>query len=56
MSEAGAELAATIATRVETFVRGVVAPNEKDPCRDHHGGPTDELVNELKEKHALPAC
>lgn len=41
--------AAAIAAKVETFVRKVVIPFEKDPRRDHHGGPTDELVAELKE-------
>ena len=42
--------AAEIAARVEIFVRDVVAPYEKDPRRDHHGAPTDELVAELKQK------
>ena len=37
-----------IADRVEDFVRNVVAPYEKDPRRTSHG-PTDELVNELKD-------
>ena len=37
-----------IADRVEDFVRNVVAPYEKDPRRSSHG-PTDELVNELKD-------
>jgi len=41
--------AAGIAAKVEAFVRNVVIPFEKDPRRDHHGGPTDELVTELKE-------
>ncbi len=40
--------AAAIAAKVEAFVREVVIPFEKDPRRDHHGGPTDELVAELK--------
>ncbi len=36
-----------IATRVERFVRDVVAPYERDPrCGDH--GPSDELVQELR--------
>ncbi|MEJ5978880.1 acyl-CoA dehydrogenase [Novosphingobium sp. PS1R-30] len=47
---AGPALTAEIATRVERFVREVVAPYERDPRRDHHGGPTDELVFELREK------
>ena len=37
-----------IAARVEEFVRQQVVPFEKDPRRDAHG-PTDELVNELKQ-------
>lgn len=37
-----------IADRVEDFVRNTVAPYEKDPRRTSHG-PTDELVNELKD-------
>ena len=37
-----------IAARVEEFVRKQVVPFEKDPRRDAHG-PTDELVNELKQ-------
>jgi acyl-CoA dehydrogenase len=40
----------TLADRVETFVRAVVVPYETDPRRDHHGAPTDELVQELREK------
>ena len=39
-----------IAQRVEAFVREVVVPYETDPRRDHHGAPTDELINEIKEK------
>lgn len=46
----GAELTAQIAAKVEAFVRDVVVPYEKDPRRDHHGCPTEELVVELKEK------
>ena len=49
MSGVGAAKAAEIAARVETFVRDVVVPYERDPrCGDH--GPTDELVAELREK------
>ncbi len=44
------ELAKSIAQEVERFVRDVVAPYEKDPRRDHHGCPTDDLVRELREK------
>jgi acyl-CoA dehydrogenase len=50
MSGVGAERAAEIAAKVEAFVREVVIPYEKDPRRDHHGAPTDELVNEMREK------
>jgi len=39
-----------IADRVEAFVRDVVIPYEKDPRRDHHDAPTDELIFELREK------
>lgn len=42
--------ARAIGNRVEAFVRDVVAPYESDPRRDHHDCPTDELVDELKEK------
>jgi len=47
MSGIGMEAAHALAKRVETFVREVVAPYEKDPrCGEH--GPTDELALELK--------
>ena len=39
-----------LADRVERFVRDVVVPYEADRRRDHHGGPTEELVEELREK------
>ncbi|GFM30559.1 acyl-CoA dehydrogenase, partial [Novosphingobium sp. PY1] len=39
-----------MAERVEAFVREVVVPYEKDPRRDHHGAPTDELVMEMRGK------
>ncbi len=42
--------ARAIGERVETFVRDIVAPYEGDPRRDHHDCPTDELIDELKEK------
>ena len=42
--------ALAIATRVEAFVRETVVPYERDPRRDHHGAPTDELVMEMREK------
>ena len=41
--------ATQIALRVETFVRNVVVPSEKDPRLGTHG-PSDELVFELREK------
>ncbi|KQN00786.1 acyl-CoA dehydrogenase [Sphingobium sp. Leaf26] len=50
MSGAGAERTAAIAARVEAFVRDVVAPYEQDPRRDHHDCPSEELIEELKEK------
>ena len=39
-----------IAAKVETFVRDVVVPYERDPRRDHHGAPLDELVYEMREQ------
>ncbi|MBV1689501.1 acyl-CoA dehydrogenase family protein [Novosphingobium sp. G106] len=47
---AGPDLTAEIAERVERFVREVVIPYERDPRRDHHGAPTDELVFEMRAK------
>lgn len=49
MSGIGAERIREIAVRVERFVRDVVVPFERDPRRDHHDCPTDELVTELRE-------
>ncbi|WP_242123936.1 acyl-CoA dehydrogenase [Sphingobium sp. Sx8-8] len=40
----------TLADKVEVFVREVIVPYEKDPRRDHHGGPLDEMVFEMREK------
>ncbi|GFE74624.1 acyl-CoA dehydrogenase family protein [Novosphingobium sp. TCA1] len=42
--------AATIAARVETFVREVVIPYEQDPRAKGHHGPSDELFMEMREK------
>jgi acyl-CoA dehydrogenase len=42
------DVAAQIAARVERFVREVVVPYERDPRRDDHGAPTDELVVEMR--------
>lgn len=39
-----------IADKVEAFVRSVVIPYEQDPRRDHHGAPTDALVQEMRAK------
>ncbi|WP_157216991.1 acyl-CoA dehydrogenase family protein [Flavisphingomonas formosensis] len=50
MSGVGPEKTAEIAAKVEAFVRDVVIPYEKDPRRDHHDAPTDELVWEMREK------
>ena len=50
MSGVGMDKALEIAERVERFVRDVVAPYERDTRRDHHDCPTDEMVEELKEK------
>jgi acyl-CoA dehydrogenase len=43
-------LALEIADRVEAFVRSQIIPYERDPRRDHHGAPTDELVCEMRTK------
>jgi acyl-CoA dehydrogenase len=37
-----------ISDRVETFVRDTVIPYERDPRRDHHGAPLDDLVFEMR--------
>jgi acyl-CoA dehydrogenase len=49
MTTQNGERAGEIAARVERFVRETVAPFERDPRRDHHGGPTEELIAELKD-------
>lgn len=46
---AGPARTAEIAAEVEAFVRDVVVPYEKDTRRTSHG-PTDELIQEIKEK------
>lgn len=38
-----------MAAKVEAFVRDVIVPYEGDPRCDHHGAPTDELVQEMRE-------
>jgi acyl-CoA dehydrogenase len=49
VNAAPSERAAVIARRVEDFIRHAVIPCERDPRRDSHGAPTDELVAELKQ-------
>ena len=44
------ERAEAMADRVEAFVREIVIPYEKDPRRDHHGAPMDEMVYEMRDK------
>src|SRR3546814_12886955 len=45
----GTARAAAIASRVEAFVRDIVAPYEHDPrCSPH--GPSEDLVRELRVK------
>lgn len=44
------ERAMVIGANVERFVREVVIPYERDPRRDHHGAPLDELVMEMRGK------
>lgn len=50
MSGVGMSETLAIADKVERFVRDVVVPYERDPRRDHHDCPTEELVAELREK------
>ena len=50
MAERLSERALQIGANVERFVRDVVIPYEKDPRRDHHGAPLDELVYEMRDK------
>ena len=42
--------ALALAAKVEAFVRETVIPYERDPRRDHHGAPMDEMVYELRDK------
>ncbi|MDE2404837.1 MAG: acyl-CoA dehydrogenase [Sphingomonadales bacterium] len=42
--------ALALADKVEAFVREVVIPYEKDPRRDHHGAPLDDMVFEMRDK------
>ena len=50
MAEKLSERALEIGANVERFVRDVVIAYEKDPRRDHHGAPLDELVYEMRDK------
>ncbi len=50
MAEKLSERALEIGANVERFIREVVIPYEKDPRRDHHGAPLDELVYEMRDK------
>ena len=50
MAEKLSERALEIGANVERFIRAVVIPYEKDPRRDHHGAPLDELVYEMRDK------
>ncbi len=45
-----AERTAAIGARVESFVREVVAPYEKDPRRDHHDCPSEALIGDLRTR------
>ena len=49
MNPANSARASAIAAKVEAFVRNVVVPFERDPRRDLHGAPTDDLIDELKQ-------
>ncbi len=44
------QYALDMADKVEAFVREVVIPYERDPRRDHHNAPLDEMVFEMREK------
>ncbi len=44
------QYALDMADKVEAFVREIVIPYERDPRRDHHNAPMDEMVFELREK------
>ncbi|GAA0317322.1 acyl-CoA dehydrogenase family protein [Sphingomonas oligophenolica] len=44
------QTALEIGRQVESFVRNVVIPYETDTRFDHHGYPTEELVQELKQR------
>jgi acyl-CoA dehydrogenase len=50
MNDVDSAKAREIAARVEAFVRAEVIPYERDPRRDHHGAPSDILVQEMREK------
>lgn len=50
MTGIGMPAALELAAKIENFVRETIVPYEKDPRRDHHNCPTDELVVELKAR------
>jgi acyl-CoA dehydrogenase len=50
VAEKLSDRALEIGANVERFVRDVVIAYEKDPRRDHHGAPLDELVYEMRDK------
>ena len=50
MSGIGLEAAHALAAKVEAFVRETIVPYERDPRRDHHDCPSDEMIAEMKEK------
>ncbi len=43
-------IAIQIADKVEKFIRDEIVPYERDPRRDHHHCPTEELVLEMRAK------
>ncbi|WP_419145041.1 acyl-CoA dehydrogenase family protein [Novosphingobium mangrovi (ex Hu et al. 2023)] len=49
MVRTAGDRARDIGARVEAFVREEVIPYERDPRRDHHGAPSEELVAELRD-------
>lgn len=50
MTDSVSDRAKEIAAKVEAFVRETVIPYERDPRRDHHGAPTDDMVMEMRDK------
>ncbi len=50
MSGIGYDTTLAIAANVERFVREEIVPYERDPRRDHHDCPTDEMVAEMRDR------